>query len=186
MSVARIARRVAEPPAARSSSAEFISVRRKELGRAVKSLENWRDRFEKSAGDEKAIALLSAVCFCIVGDLPIPDWAGYAFLEAIAKWQTLEVGSLDEAFGSRPKSPTRRRRLLLAGQVKRNVAAINSRPRALKLPKGSTGPQWMFQRNRGIDWETLAKELGSSKTTLQDLYYMRKRKASRKRVKNAG
>jgi hypothetical protein len=113
-------------------------------------------------------ALFGAVEICGLIDKTPPKWVRNAFAIALSSWQDDAFGSLDQAFHHSPEGKVRRRqtmrRLLLSMDVRLRVAKLKA-----------TG--------QSVDWHQLAKELGSSKTVLQDLYYARSRQSKRKRGK---
>jgi hypothetical protein len=130
-------------------------------------LKECRQQFE--AGEK--FALTRAIRNCAQHDLVMPEWVARGYIRAFDAVNGFRARSWDEVLGAPvPKGAhldtLRKRRLL-----------------RLALPIKLRKFQAM---GKSIDWVALAKELGSNKTTLQDLHYGCAKRTSRKFSKKTG
>jgi len=131
-------------------------------------------QFEISTGNARISALFAAIRFCGNQQIPMPEWVVNAFFAATNEWFQGSSCSLDEAFGAKTTTPKRRaqQRLRKLAQIQVNNAVHSAK-----------------QKGRAIDvslFESLGKEIGLSKTVLQELYYGPRKRLSRQNSKKRG
>ena len=68
----------------------------------MSALDEIRDRYESADGRARVLALFDAIQYCAVKQIPLPMWAALELQDMIDPWASLEVATLDEAFGVKP------------------------------------------------------------------------------------
>lgn len=111
-------------------------------------------------GHIKAYCLMLAVNYCAELGLAMPVWVANALMRRIVPWLQYKVGSLDEAFGTIPRTTKRvttaRKNFIMRQQIIDEVAKLRA-------------------NGKPVPWNDLSAKLGTSKTHLQNLYYQKMR-----------